>query len=193
MAQPAAELPPGIAMRGGRWTAQRALAEIPETPELIIEVFDGSLVVSPRPNSQHQVALRELGYLLNRAAAKVGLGAYPEVNLVIGEDLAIPDIVVTPKLRGVRVWVDSSEVAMVVEIMSPGSKRDDRFVRPDRCARAGIEHHMRVEFRGEDPVIFQHKLVDGEYRPVIVAAAGTPFAMREPFPFEIDPVELVER
>jgi hypothetical protein len=71
--------------------------------------------------------------------------------------------------------------------------RHDRFVRPERCVTAGIAYSMRVQFRGDDPVIFLHELTDIVYRPVAVAAAGSPFLMREPFQFGIDPAELAER
>jgi hypothetical protein len=47
LAQPAEPLDE-MHIFGGRWTAQRALAELPETTIVTIEVVDGSLVVSPR-------------------------------------------------------------------------------------------------------------------------------------------------
>ncbi len=49
-----AEAQRGMLVTGGRWTAQRALDELPETPEMIVEVFAGSLLVSPRPSRRHQ-------------------------------------------------------------------------------------------------------------------------------------------
>jgi hypothetical protein len=78
--------------------------------------------------------------------------------------------------------------------MSPNHKRRDRIERPDVYARSGVPYFMRVEFRGEDPVIFLHELTGKqEYRPIAVAAAGTRFAMREPFSFDTDPADLVGR
>ena len=41
------------------------------------------------------------------------------------------------------------------------------------------------------PTIALFELIDGEYRPVAAAAAGTRFVMREPFEFSIDPAELL--
>jgi Uma2 family endonuclease len=194
MAQPAQSQPGGLFVPYGRWTAQRALAELPEVAEVTIEVCDGSLVVSPRPSAQHQVALRELGYLLNRAARTAGLQALPEVNLVLGDDLAIPDITVVPRSTENRVWFDSAETVLVVEIMSPNHKHKDRIEMPHKYAQFGIRYYMRVEFRRDVPVIFLHELSDSnEYRPIVAAPAGTTFAMRDPFEFEIDPVELLDR
>jgi hypothetical protein len=74
--------------------------------------------------------------------------------------------------------------------MSPGSKRKDRIERPPIYAEAGIPFYLRVEFRGDDPVMLLHELKDGEYRPVVVAPAGTKFTMHKPFEFVIDPAEL---
>jgi hypothetical protein len=39
--------------------------------------------------------------------------------------------------------------------------------------------------------LVRHRLVDGEYRPVMVAAAGGSFAMIEPFEFSVDPAALL--
>src|SRR2546429_7532359 len=105
MAQPAQWFSGGIFVPHGRWTAQRALAELPEVAESTIEVFDGSLVVSPRPSSGHQRALLVLGHRLNAAARMVGLEALLEINLVLGEDLASPDITVVTRTDATRGWV----------------------------------------------------------------------------------------
>jgi hypothetical protein len=51
---------------------------------------------------------------------------------------------------------------------------------------------MRIEFRRRVPTIVLHELSDGEYEPTIACAAGTKFTMTEPFPFSIDPAELLE-
>jgi hypothetical protein len=192
MGQVAAQFPGGVFVGHGRWTAQRALSELPETPESVIEVVDGSLVLSPRQSSGHQGALMRLCYALDKAARRFGLEALPEVDLVVGEDLACPDVVVLARPEHDRAWVDASDVVLVGELWSTGGQ-PSRFLRAEKYARAGIGHHLRVEFPGGSPVIVLHERVDGEYRLVAAAPAGTTFAMRTPFPFEIDPVELVER
>jgi hypothetical protein len=191
MAQAAVEYD-GLYVGPGRWTAQRALSELPETSGMTIEVFDGSLVVSPRPSTRHQAALRELTYLLHQAARAAGYAAYPEINVVCGEDLTIPDIAVIRQPDEERIWVPADDVVLAVEIMSDGTKRKDRFTHPDIYAREKVKYFMRVEFRKNVPVIFLHELADEGYRPVVAAPAGTTFTMREPFAFEIDPARLVD-
>jgi hypothetical protein len=193
MAEPAAQLSRGVFVPYGRWTAQWALTVLPETPEALIEVFNGSLLLSPRPSTRHQRVLRELTFRLHRAARSAGFEALPEINLVLGENLAIPDIVVVSNPGEDHVWVNADDVVLAVEIVSPGSKRHDTVVRPGAYAEAGIGHFMRVEFPESGPMITLHELVKDVYQPIVMTPAGTTFVMREPFPFEIDPAELVER
>ena len=182
----------GIFVRHGKWTAQRALAELPAVAESVIEVVAGSLVLSPRPDRRHQAVITRLCHALDEAARRVGLTALPELELVVGEDLACPDVsVVNPAGEPARAWVDAAQVVLVAEIMPQRADRQCRFVRPERYANAGIGHYLRVEFRGPDPVIFLRERVGRDFRLVGAASAGTPFAMREPFPFELDPAELV--
>jgi hypothetical protein len=64
--------------------------------------------------------------------------------------------------------------------------------RPRVYAAAGVPWYMRVEFRRRIPTIALHELVDGRYEAVLACAAGTTFAMTEPFPFSIDPAELLD-
>ena len=51
---------------------------------------------------------------------------------------------------------------------------------------------MRVEFRRWVPTVALQELADGEYRTVVACAAGATFAMTEPFPFSVDPGELLD-
>jgi hypothetical protein len=59
-------------------------------------------------------------------------------------------------------------------------------------AEAGVRWFMRVEFRRRIPTVVLQELVDGEYRTAVACAAGSTFAMAEPFPFSLDPGELLE-
>ncbi|PRY31128.1 hypothetical protein [Pseudosporangium ferrugineum] len=48
------------------------------------------------------------------------------------------------------------------------------------------------DLRDRGPSLVLHELADGEYVPVVAAAGGGTFAMREPFAFEIDPADLLD-
>ncbi|MEU5939256.1 hypothetical protein ABZ807_08685 [Micromonospora sp. NPDC047548] len=56
---------------------------------------------------------------------------------------------------------------------------------------AGLPFFLRVDLRNRVPIIALFALIEGEYRPVSAAGAGTPFVMREPFDLTIDPAVLL--
>jgi hypothetical protein len=64
--------------------------------------------------------------------------------------------------------------------------------RPRVYAAAGVPWYLRVDFRNRVPAVALHQLVDGEYQPVVAAAAGATFQMKEPFAFTIDPADLLD-
>ncbi|MFD3516160.1 Uma2 family endonuclease [Streptomyces sp. NPDC058657] len=70
-----------------------------------------------------------------------------------------PDVVVFDQSgleRGSLGCVPADRVALAVEVVSTGSRSDDRFRKPGMYAAAGIDHFWRVE-RGEDgtPVVYE--------------------------------------
>jgi Uma2 family endonuclease len=194
MAEPEAigRVEDGVLIRSGYWTAERALRELPTTTSMTIEVIDGSLVVSPRPESRHQDVEHNLHELLRRAARRAGLISHVEINLKVGDNLFAPDIAVVHGHDDSRVWFGPEDLRLVVEIESPTGRRKDRFVRPSDYAAGKIPYYLRVEFRGDEPVLHLYELVDGEYQSVTSAGPGTRFVMSEPFAIELDPADLLD-
>jgi len=143
-----------------------ALELLPESNGPKVEVLGGSVVGSPHAGFDHQDIEAELIVLLKRMVRRAGYWFYHEVNLVRGDDLFIPDIVVLGR----------SDAVLLGEIMSPQKRRKDLIDRPREYAEAGVPWY----------------LVDGAYKPVVAAAAGTAFTMTEPFEFSIDPGELLD-
>ncbi|MEV8510111.1 Uma2 family endonuclease [Actinoplanes sp. NPDC051475] len=174
------------------WTAQLALDLLPESNGPKVEVFRGSVIVTPHAGFDHQAAERQLAFLLHQAARKAGMWAYPEVNIVSGDDLFIPDFVVLRKSGGGKTVMPISEAALIGEIVSRGNRRKDIIDRPREYAAAGVPFFLRVDFRNRIPSLILHELVDGEYLPVVAAAAGATFEMREPFRFSVDPADLLD-
>ncbi|MEV0456020.1 Uma2 family endonuclease [Catellatospora methionotrophica] len=175
-----------------QWTAELALRLLPETNGPTIEVFCGIVIVSPHANMDHQTIMREIVYRLHHAARGIGCWAYPESNLISGDDLFIPDFGVFRVSGSGKVAMNIADALLLGEIVLPGNRRKDIIDRPKQYAAAGVPWFMRVECRNRVPVLALHSLVDGEYRPVAAAAAGTRFVMREPFVFEIDPADLLD-
>ncbi|MET7833967.1 Endonuclease, Uma2 family (restriction endonuclease fold) [Micromonospora sediminicola] len=174
------------------WTAQLALDLLPETNGPKVEVLSGSVIVTPHAGIDHQSVERELPYLLHRAARREGLWVYPEINLVCGKDMFIPDIAVLRSSGGGRSAVDIGEAVLLGEIVSPGNRRKDVIDRPREYAAAGVPYFLRVDLRNRVPALALYELVDGEYRPLSAAAAGTTFVMRQPFDFSVDPADLLD-
>ncbi|SCG69335.1 Putative restriction endonuclease [Micromonospora echinaurantiaca] len=174
------------------WTAQLALDLLPETNGPKVEVLSGSVIVTPHAGIDHQSVERELPYLLHRAARRAGLWVYPEINLVSGKDLFIPDIAVLRSSGGGRSAVDIGQAVLLGEIVSPGNRRKDVIDRPCEYAAAGVPFFLRVDLRNRVPTIALFELADGEYRPLSAAAAGTVFTMTTPFDFAVDPADLLD-
>ncbi|MGC5050658.1 Uma2 family endonuclease [Micromonospora sp. DT48] len=173
------------------WTAQLALDLLPETNGPKVEVLSGSVIVTPHAGYDHQDAELDLAYLLKQAARKAKLWLYAEANVVSGQDLFIPDLVVLRVPGGGRTTMDIRHAVLLGEVVSPGNRRKDIIDRPREYGTAGVPFFLRVDLRNRVPTIALFELIDGEYRPVAAAAAGSTFVMREPFEFSIDPADLL--
>ena len=174
------------------WTPQLALDLLPEQNGPRVEVFRGSVIVTPHAGFDHQSAERELGYLLHRAARRAGFWAYPEVSIISGPNLFIPDFVVLRRSGGGQVTMPIGEAVLMGEIVSRGNRRKDVIDRPREYAEAGVPFFLRVDFRNRVPAPALFELLDGEYQPTVAAAAGGVFAMKAPFEFSIDPADLLD-
>jgi Uma2 family endonuclease len=129
----------------GGWT----LADISRLPEgCRVEVLDGALIVNTGPPPIHQRIARRLA-----AALEPQLGddwqLELDVDLLLAEeplDYLAPDIVVFERsvpltTRPIR----RESVLLVVEVVSKGSRKEDRGSKPLAYAEAGIPHFWRVE------------------------------------------------
>lgn len=139
------------------------------------EVLDGTLFVSPLErelNLDAAIALRQ------QLAAHLPGGwiAEREVGVRIGTDGLVPDVAV---LRAVRqsprrqIGVAASDIALVVEIVSPTSRRRDRLLKPEVYAEAGIPAFWRVELEPE-PSLVAYALAGKAYVEVAsLTSSGT--------------------
>jgi Uma2 family endonuclease len=156
------------------------------------EVVDGHLVVTPPPSSAHQRAVSRLLVQMTsclsdewEVLAGVGIG--------FGGDGRVPDLVAVRRGVGGRrghVYFQPNEVGLVIEVMSPGSRKTDLFAKPGEYAEAGIPLFWRLDL---SPSVQLHAFVlrDGAYAEAgVVDARG-----RVPVPWgemEIDLRNLAE-
>lgn len=145
----------------GPWTEPDYLA-LPEDRRRV-ELLDGGLLMSPSPGGRHQ----RLSFQLCHALARVvpaSLEALEAINVRVAPGkILIPDLaVVTNPGADLTVW-RPDDVALVVELVSPGSAAADRAVKPPLYAHAGIAHYLRIELAAPTPLAVVYGLDDGRY------------------------------
>lgn len=123
------------------------LADLPDDGRRY-EVVDGALVVTPPPGQLHQA----IGALLLRQLAQQcppSWQVYYGFALPLGSDGRVPDLAVVSSrapLRGAGPYpVGPEHFGLVVEVVSPSSRKTDRFAKPGEYAEAGIPLYWRVE------------------------------------------------
>jgi Uma2 family endonuclease len=158
------------------------------------ELVEGILQMSPSPLPAHQRAAKRLGEQLDRQLVAAGLESVPDVDVVLPTELATvrsPDLAVVsitlldanPKL------LQAADVALAVEIISPGSARIDRIMKLADYADAGIAHYWIVDINGVVS-LDAFTLVNGSYQPVLQSATGT-VRLDAPVPMVIELAALV--
>ncbi|MGH3921117.1 MAG: Uma2 family endonuclease [Pseudonocardiaceae bacterium] len=172
----------------GPWTERDYLA-LPEDRRRI-ELLDGGLLVSPAAGGRHQRLSFQLCYALGLAAPN-WVEVLEAINVRVAPGrILIPDlVVVTNPGLDLTVW-DPDDVAMVVEIVSPGSIAADRAIKPQLYSAAGIEHYLRIELSSPGPSSVAYRLQRGHYVELASSRSGQLLCLAEPFPVELDLAEL---
>jgi Uma2 family endonuclease len=131
-----------------RWTVEQ-VHQLPEDGNRY-EVIDGQLFVSPPPSYGHQGLLREL---------TVGLALYLRENpiatcfpapagVAVNEDTEVePDLFVVPLVNGrdPKSFAEAERLLLVMEILSPTSRRRDRGIKRDLYVRMGVPEYWIVD------------------------------------------------
>ena len=142
------------------------------------ELSEGTLTMSPRPQLWHQRISKRLTRLLDDHLPD-GLEAIPEIEVItraaFPPSVRDPDIVVVPERvfehRPAR--VAATDVVLVVEIVSPGSRGTDHVMKLHEYAAAGIAHYWIVDPEAPADDRFLAYRLDGDiYRRVTALDAG---------------------
>jgi Uma2 family endonuclease len=157
------------------------------------ELSEGTLIMSPRPQLIHQEISKRLTRLLDDHLP-AGMRVLPEIEVTTSSSyppsVRGPDIVVIHEraFEPDSTRVHAADVVLVVEIVSPGSRRMDTVMKLHEYAKAGIEHYWIVD--AEAPGWLLTYRLDGElYRPVPVRD-GDHVRVREPADMEFTLGEL---
>ncbi len=148
------------------------------------EIVDGCLHVTPPLDGPHEAIVRALVTTL-RGAAPDGWWACARLGIAAGGSYLIPDVTVLRPESSGAIWSDPADVALVVEVETPQSRRYDRLLKPALYADAGIPAFWRVE---AGPVLQVHELsADGSYTHQRTIAGPDLIHLTTPFPVRVAP------
>ncbi|MEU4566863.1 Uma2 family endonuclease [Micromonospora sp. NPDC023956] len=173
----------------GPWTEEEYLA-LGETSQRV-ELFDGSLHVTPAPTPQHQNISGELRAVLRGPVRKAGLRVLEGVNVRLRPDrITIPDLVVTDPIDLNDPYVAAGDVRLVCEIISPGNAATDKVLKMHYHAAAGIEWYLLVEQKSLAVHLYRRQ--DGHHAEHSSAAPGGLLELTEPVHAVIRPERLLD-
>ncbi|HEY5881142.1 MAG TPA: Uma2 family endonuclease [Nakamurella sp.] len=180
--------PPG----GGEWTVD-LLDQLPDD-NLKFELLDGILLVSPAPIPRHQRAILRLAMILTDVCPAdhevfvAPLDWRPDKRTSLE-----PDLMVVAKDRIGEKNIQENP-AIVVEVLSPSSRRYDRLLKFGRYAEAGIPQYWIVD--PGRPSVEVYDLVDrgddqGVYRLTGSAEGDAHLTIAAPLAVTVTPSALV--
>ncbi|MFI0740192.1 Uma2 family endonuclease [Streptomyces sp. NPDC021100] len=163
------------------------------------ELVDGVIVVRGRTVWWHNRVRGRIARCLEDASQAPYLVESEQCVFIDSNNPPVPDIVVFDK-TGLNLfearYIPVEKAVLMVEVVFPGSRQDDRVRKPALYASAGVKNYWRVE-RGEDGLPEVHEFwlhkETGQYvsapdRPVHTGKLETD----RPFPVVIDLAGLVE-
>jgi len=114
------------------------------------EVIDGELYLTPAPTPYHQIVSRRIERLLEDHVDKAKLGIVIDApcDVVLSQfDVLQPDIffVSSGRLAVIGEKYISDAPDLVVEVLSPGTRKRDRFIKAKRYARFGVREMWIVD------------------------------------------------
>jgi len=162
---------------------------LPEDSSQRVELIDGTLMMSPSPTRVHQRISFRLATILDQVVPE-GFEVQEAINVRLGRDrIVIPDLAVVTKVGGNEVVVAAPDVVVLVEILSPSTKRMDRLLKPGLAAEAKIPYLWIVEPEG--PVVTAYELDGSDYQQSVTATGDQHISLTEPFPVDFSPSELL--
>lgn len=152
-----------------------------------VELRDGVMIVVPSPTIGHQ-NIGNLLWLWFRQHSPREFTTATAVGVAVGlKDSFEPDVLLLREPVDLEHhYVMPSEVAIAVEVVSPGTRKRDRLQKPVEYAAAGIPHYWRIE---QKPLhVFAYDLVDGQYQ--LVADSADELVLSAPFEIKLPIAEI---
>ncbi|MDT4990894.1 MAG: hypothetical protein QOH97_786 [Actinoplanes sp.] len=173
--------PDPIRQRLAGFTIEDVLVLPSDAPR--VELSDGVMIVVPSPTYDHQDISGLLWLWLRQHAPREfrpsqATGVALSLNTTYEPDVLLVDA----EVAGSKHYSLADHVTLVVEIVSPGTRKRDRFDKPAEYAAAGIPHYWRIE---QGPLhVFAYDLVGGTYD--LVAESSERLTLAKPFPIDLD-------
>jgi Uma2 family endonuclease len=129
------------------WTADM-VRRLPEDGNRY-EVVYGELLVTPAPRLWHQQLVGRLYVALATylETSPVGVVLASPADISWGQDVLVqPDVFVAPVEQARTLdWAAIRDLLLVVEVLSPSSPRQDRFIKRRRYQEAGVPLYWIVD------------------------------------------------
>jgi Uma2 family endonuclease len=150
-----------------RWTFSELRTELPES-NLPTELWDGETIMSPAPSFFHQQVVDRFHDRLKAwvRPRRLGRTCAAPVDMVLAPRRAVqPDVVFIATARAAIVDDTINGPAdLVAEVISPESRRRDRFDKKDLYEQHGVREYWLIDPEG--PTVEVYYLTRGEYQLV---------------------------
>ncbi len=166
-----------------------------DVPGHRVELIDGQIVVSPSPSRRHSRVVTEL---MDQLVTVRRRGWQRDTNLTVHvpvtRERLVPDFIVAP--ADAPGFGDDEVLApgvlLVVEVVSPSSRRQDHEVKLRAYAQGGIPLYLLVDAFADPPTVtlYSHPGDDGYYHQQ-TASGGQPLRLPDPFAIKLDAARLL--
>lgn len=169
--------PDPVRQRLANYTVEDVLALPDDAPR--VELRDGVMIAVPSPTFGHQ-KISFLLWMWLRQHAPLELEPSAATGVLIdGVQTFEPDVLLLRRetLNPQSHYATAEQVVLVVEVVSPSTRRRDRLEKPAGYAAAGIRYFWRIE---QDPAhVYAYELVDGRYE--LAAESAEELVLEKPF------------
>ena len=140
-----------------------------------LEIIDGELIVTPSPSWSHQIISANVFRALDRHVYEENLGrvVYAPLDVRFTPDnVLIPDIIfiARDRLHIAGPQTVDAPPDIVIEILSPGTRRRDLVEKRDLYAQFGVREYWVVDPANRAIIVYER--VGRMYQPVPVTERG---------------------
>lgn len=118
--------------------------KLPADERQVYELIDNMVMMTPRPNVNHQKILKKLLIQLDSYLSGKTCDVFSEVEVRLNKDILVPDLSVLCDPDKFTDQRYEGPPAIVIEILSPATYRNDLFVKLNKYQLAGVREYWIV-------------------------------------------------